>query len=366
MYRFAAIGLFAVWFAIMSTVPAVAGDRQSPLYPVTAVVYDTRADEVYPSVAGHFLVYSVRKKGVYGVVQTSIDDIGGEGRMPAHVLAREAIRFGVAVRDGGIGYVSNRMGPVSAWKQQSQGEGQMSVTGLAVFSGALVPMNLNASPDGRVWCFDTPLDKVLQSRAITQFGDISKHMELLGQTWRFYSSDAFQHKLAYRATRTGNPSRFQPPVLFVIRGGKKLIMIANAFDGAISPDGKRVVFVRENNGNYDLWLEDLDGGGLTQLTSSPYADLEPAWSPDGHNIAFVSNRDSRGDVRVTSIYVLNLDSGKTVRLTNARTATDAGPTWLSTHAILFHSNRSAAKPQARTVSNWNIWRVDFDMQEVFR
>ncbi|MDQ6958258.1 MAG: hypothetical protein Q9M24_04010 [Mariprofundaceae bacterium] len=114
---------------------------------------------------------------------------------------------------------------------------------MGTFRGAIVPMNLHASADGRIWCFDSTLENVLQSRAITQFSDAAKHMELLGQTWRFYSSDAFGHKLGYRATKTGNTSKFRQPSLFIFnRDTSQLTMIPNAMDGAISSDGKRIAY----------------------------------------------------------------------------------------------------------------------------
>jgi len=355
--KFRVVLTFAL--CVMSISTAMAQKHSTPPYPVSIVISDSHADAVYPSVAGNFLVYSQRKHGTFSVVQTSVQAPGSEGRKIAPGQLHEAVRFGVAIADGGIGYVSNRMGPVSAWMRQAQGDGHVAIANTGTFSGAIVPMNLHASADGRVWCFDSTLEKVLQSRAITQFGDVAKHMELLGQTWRFYSSDAFEHKLGYRATRGGNISKFSHPSLFIFnRDTSHLTMIPNAMDGVISPDSKRIAFVRDTNGNYDIWMQDMDGGNLTQLTSTSYGEFEPAWSPDGIHIAFASNRDSKGDVLAMSIYALNLSTGLVTRLTNARSAVDGGPAWKDEHTILFHSNRSLSKPQMRTVSNWNIWQVN--------
>jgi len=344
---------------VMSTSTAMAQTHSTPLFPISIVISDSRADTVYPSVAGNFLVYSQRKHGKFSVVQTSVQTPGSEGRNIAPGQLHEAVRFGVAIRDGGIGYISNRMGPVSAWMRQAQGDGHVAIANIGTFSGAIVPMNLHASADGHVWCFDSTLEKVLQSRAITQFGDVAKHMELLGQTWRFYSSDDFEHKLGYRATKTGNTSKFRHPSLFIFdRNTSQLTMIPNAMDGVLSPDGRRIAFVRDTNGNYDIWMQDMDGKNLTQLTSTSYGEFEPAWSPDGSHIAFTSNRDSKGNVLTMSIYALNLSTGRVMRLTNARSALDGGPAWKDKNTILFHSNRSPSKPQIRTVSNWNIWQTN--------
>jgi len=70
----------------------------------------------------------------------------------------------------------------------------------------------------------------------------------------------------------------------------------------VSPDGKRVVFtvrdtdVEANKGRYDLWLTNLDGTGLTHLTTSPANDTDPQWSRDGRWIYFVSTRQDSTQV----------------------------------------------------------------------
>ncbi len=67
-------------------------------------------------------------------------------------------------------------------------------------------------------------------------------------------------------------------------------------DPQVSPDAHRVAFVvretdREaNRGRTDLWMADIDGANLRRLTTSPDADLEPRWAPDGQSIYFLSTR----------------------------------------------------------------------------
>ena len=142
-----------------------------------------------------------------------------------------------------------------------------------------------------------------------------------------------------------------------MRKTKQLVMIPNAYDGAVSPDGRRIVFVRETDGNYDLWMQDIDGSELVQLTSSKFGDFEPAWSPDGKRLVFISNRDAKGDVRKTSVYSLELANNSIRRLTNAKRATDGGPAWFDENTVVFHSNRIPGDPQKGTQQGWNIWQV---------
>ncbi|HND50175.1 MAG TPA: hypothetical protein PLL95_16530 [Anaerolineales bacterium] len=57
-----------------------------------------------------------------------------------------------------------------------------------------------------------------------------------------------------------------------------------------SPDGKRVAYCAERNGQYDIYTISVDGGEETQLTDLPGLDDGPEYSPDGKYIWFNSVR----------------------------------------------------------------------------
>lgn len=349
-------GWIAAAVALFFPGPALAGSSIESGLPLSMVIGDKRAYEVYPSVAGDYLVYSRKDRDGFSVVRLRKKDLSGETVVRGRV-GKQAVRFGVATKDGGIGYVSDRMGPISAWWRMSRGDVHVAICNVGTFRGAISPMKLSATPDGWIWAIDTSLEKTRRSQYLNEFANLSQHMELIGQAWRMHHSEAYRHMMAYRAIKEGNVSAFEPPVVFICNAKNRMIMIPDAFDGAPSPDGKKIAFVRAINGNYDIWLQDLETGELAQLTQSPYGDFEPAWSPDGKKIAFISNRDSQGSVRHTSIYVLDLASGSMRRVTASKRATDGGPTWFDAQTILFHSNRDPAHPGTRTVGDWNIWRV---------
>jgi Tol biopolymer transport system component len=92
-----------------------------------------------------------------------------------------------------------------------------------------------------------------------------------------------------------------------------------------SPDSQRIVFSSEANGNQDLFIMNPDGSGLTQLTSDPADEFDAAWSPDGARIAFVSTRNENNDGNY-EIYIINTDGSAEMRLTNNQ-STDRWPDW---------------------------------------
>ncbi len=74
-----------------------------------------------------------------------------------------------------------------------------------------------------------------------------------------------------------------------------------------SPDGKRVAFHSNKNGNWDIFIKSLQSGVTAQLTSSDANDLYADWSPDGRRMIFGSNRD--GDWGVWSKVLMFVDKG---------------------------------------------------------
>jgi Tol biopolymer transport system component len=68
---------------------------------------------------------------------------------------------------------------------------------------------------------------------------------------------------------------------------------------AISPDGSRVAVAVGEAPSRDIWIMDVPRGASTRFTFDPARDDFPAWSPDGRNIAFSSNRGGgQGDLYI--------------------------------------------------------------------
>ena len=61
---------------------------------------------------------------------------------------------------------------------------------------------------------------------------------------------------------------------------------------SLSPDATRVAMVSMANGTADIWLQNVDGSGLRQLTNDPAADAWPVWSPDGRSIMYAADQQT--------------------------------------------------------------------------
>ncbi|HMD80263.1 MAG TPA: hypothetical protein VKE92_03080, partial [Anaerolineales bacterium] len=139
-------------------------------------------------------------------------------------------------------------------------------------------------------------------------------------------------QIAFVSARSGIPQ-----IYLMNTDGTELTALTITAEGscqpAWSPDGGQLVFTspcRARGDFYEdaypdssLFIMNADGTGLTQLTTGPEANFDPAWSPDGNRIAFTSLRDG-----YKQIYMLNLDSQIETRLTNTPPEIESSqPVW---------------------------------------
>lgn len=127
------------------------------------------------------------------------------------------------------------------------------------------------------------------------------------------------------------------------------------FDPALSRDGKKMYFAStRHRPTADIYVKNVDGTAVTQLTTDPSHDVMPAISPDGQRIAFASNRNGSWD-----IYVMNIEGGQAVQVTSD-TADELHPTWSPDGRTIAYSRLG------ETSDRWEIWLADLSKASSFK
>jgi roadblock/LC7 domain-containing protein len=94
----------------------------------------------------------------------------------------------------------------------------------------------------------------------------------------------------------------------------------SASDPAFSPDGSRIAYVSQRDGNAEIYVMNADGTGATRVTNDPQADGRPAFMPDGQAIVFHSSRPAGKQ----QIWTVNVDGTGLTQLT--RDSVNSAPT----------------------------------------
>ncbi len=110
------------------------------------------------------------------------------------------------------------------------------------------------------------------------------------------------------------PAMAAPPVAYLDKA--TFSQMESLSNPEISPAGKVIVFSRgfvdmgKDQNQSNLWVIDVDGQRLRQLTDGAWRDSAPVWSPDGQRIAFLSNRSGS-----TQVHVMWADTREVLQLT---------------------------------------------------
>ena len=135
-------------------------------------------------------------------------------------------------------------------------------------------------------------------------------------------------------------------------GGGNLSQVSFATEGGdYAPDvdktGTFMVYAStQHRPTFDIYRKSVDGRTVTQLTTDPSDDLMPSIAPDGSKVAFASNRNGNWD-----IYVMPIGGGAPTQLT-ADSDEDVQPTWAPDGRRIAFSRKNG-----RT-NTWEMWIVD--------
>jgi len=121
-----------------------------------------------------------------------------------------------------------------------------------------------------------------------------------------------------------------------------------AFQAAWSPDGQRLAFTQNVEGQDDLFVMAADGSGVEQLTNDTASDWAAVWTPDGDALLFNSDREG-------SYHIHRFDLG-----TRAITSVTTGESSDYEPAISPDGTRLAFTSNRRESDHWDVWLAGID------
>ncbi len=249
-----------------------------------------------------------------------------------------------------IVFSSNRDGNPEIYVMDIDGKNQQRLT-----NNPNDDWNPSWSPDGKRIVFSSERDGNREIYVMNADGgnpqNLSNNPDFDGSA--SWSPDG--KRIAFMSDRDGDFLHFD---IFVMEadGGNQQSITNDPFDErhpSWSPDGERIAFSSRRDGHFrsrfgitsEIYVMNADGGNQQRLTENLKNDWFPSWSPDGERIAFMSELDGNPE-----IYVIDADGGNKRNLTNNRHR-DVNPAW-------FNSPFSVS-PAAKKFTMWGrVKQVD--------
>ncbi len=143
----------------------------------------------------------------------------------------------------------------------------------------------------------------------------------------------------------------------------------NAY-GNYSPDGERISFQSDRDGNWNLYLMDSDANQELRITNSPAQDEMPVFSPTGRVIAFTSTRDDSEKVdrvnETRNIYLIEIENGTEARAVDTP-ADDWYPAFTNQENELVFVSEKDDPRDVEFYEKWSdIYIKDLNKGKIFR
>jgi TolB protein len=126
---------------------------------------------------------------------------------------------------------------------------------------------------------------------------------------------------------------------------------------AYSPDGKQIVFCSDRDGDADLYIMRADGSGLRQLTDQPGYDGGPFFSPDGRWIIYRTDRKKPHHLQ---IHAIRTDGKHDTALTD-NLGVNWAPYWHPTEPYIIWCGADHSNPKARP--NYDLYLMPYTIEK---
>jgi len=127
-----------------------------------------------------------------------------------------------------------------------------------------------------------------------------------------------------------------------------------------SPNGRMISFSALSGGVSDLFIYDLETDVLKKMTDDPFADIQPAWSPDGNKIVFVTDRFSTDLPNLSmgkyELALLDPESGQIEKVKGFIRSHNINPQWSpDARSLYFISDKSGIA---------NLYKIDLGQEKI--
>ena len=340
----AAVGAFVALSVLALPGPAKSQDVMTPelLWQLKRV----SSPAVSPD--GRRLVYGIRTYDVEANKgDTDLYLIGIEGGKPFQLTDLKGSESAATWRPDGqwIGFLSSNGGSTQLWEVKADGKKLRQVTDV---EGGIA--NFRYSPDGTHLSFtsDVKLDETVNDLYPDLPEAEARIMDgLMYRHWNSWHDYAYSHLFIapYKNGWVGDPVDLMM--------GQRVDTPLNPFGGveqiAWSPDGRKIAYTAKRSvgteytvsTNSDIYLVDLESGETVNLTEGMMGyDIEPVFSPEGGKIAWLSMERDGYEADRNRLFVHDFASGSSVELTAEYDNDAHSPVWSRDGQSIFFTSES--------------------------
>jgi len=295
------------------------------------VTLEPKESEMYPKISadGKYLLTLTGKSKNYWISRRAIQN--GD---PLNTVTDDlAALASVAWLGNDVSFLSSRTGTLGLWRKPADGEGLMRRA--KELSGKLKDITLLSD------------QSIIATRLIMHAHDKHTQKQHLDNfnNWEIAGTHGYIVHISADGSETRLSEGFQP---------------------SISPNGKRIVFSMPIGRSVHLFMMDIDGKNLAELSDTRSIDIQPTWSSDGQWIVFTSNRshtDMRGGKKnLWDIWAITPEGKQLTQLTLNKSR-DGAPSVAKNSYVYFHSDRKVSKQEMQEhqvsghIGNFHIWKV---------